>query len=310
MRRDSNVSSIAGSVTGGPPVTGIAMAGIRDTSSSSSFSSQTLSNSSRVTSSSSSTSSRHSRPPSAQSNVRPQSALVRNRSTIQHPLPVARPSTSQSNHVSGSERSAPGKRPGKVQAPLYTPQAHSGLQVQKPRSRETSHALVNRDTSAFAATDRKLSDTTSKTARVSSLGSLCSSMNDLRISSVDAPVSTERLEMIAEDSACPKTPSQIPRRLAQTPASTMQHSKTPSQAPIKPSPSRKTFIYLTRESNTPVLAWDTKGRLDDMQTMYDELKEKMTAGISEKNGVNEMINLYKTRSMSIRSPLQYQGLSS
>ena len=54
--------------------------------------------------------------------------------------------------------------------------------------------------------------------------------------------------------------------------------------------------FLTRDSRTQ--AWDTKGRLEDMEYLYSELKQKMSGTTSERNGLEETVEIYKARSMS------------
>ncbi|KAF2232682.1 kinesin motor domain-containing protein [Viridothelium virens] len=55
----------------------------------------------------------------------------------------------------------------------------------------------------------------------------------------------------------------------------------------------------TSVSDHPVLgkrkAWDTKGRLEDMESLYAQLKGQMDSTTFERNGLEETVNLYKTR---------------
>ena len=108
------------------------------------------------------------------------------------------------------------------------------------------------------------------------------------------------------------TPSQIPRLVAPTPnpldpptlfrpASSPQlqspsHvSKSPRQQVRSPSPQRQ---FLNKFSNVEAAppAWDTKGRLEDMESLYFTLKSQMDSTTFERNGLEESVNLYKTRS--------------
>jgi kinesin family protein C1 len=58
------------------------------------------------------------------------------------------------------------------------------------------------------------------------------------------------------------------------------------------------IVYLNRNSNTPAPAWDTKGRLEDMETLYSQLKSQLDSAATEKTGMEEGISMFKTRSKS------------
>jgi kinesin family protein C1 len=95
----------------------------------------------------------------------------------------------------------------------------------------------------------------------------------------------------------PKTPSHIPVLSKQesfiaTPATTP--CKTPKTSPQKP-------IYLTKDSNTPAfIAWDVRGRLEDMEAMYSVLRDTLNGTSLERNGLEEAVALYKARSTSLQ----------
>ena len=56
-------------------------------------------------------------------------------------------------------------------------------------------------------------------------------------------------------------------------------------------------FYLTKESLTPVkpVAWDTKGRLDDMEQMYSQLRSQFASAADSKAALEESLSLYKSR---------------
>ena len=69
--------------------------------------------------------------------------------------------------------------------------------------------------------------------------------------------------------------------------------KTPKISPKKSTP------YLTKDSNMPSFAaWDVHGRLEDMEAMYDELKQTVKDTSLERNGLEEAVAVYKQRSQS------------
>jgi hypothetical protein len=82
-----------------------------------------------------------------------------------------------------------------------------------------------------------------------------------------------------------------------TPApSAHQLSPTKSSPRRTASPSKeKRLPFLTRDSNTK--AWDTKGRLEDVEYLYGELKEKLDGTVREKKGLEETADIYKSRGM-------------
>ena len=94
-----------------------------------------------------------------------------------------------------------------------------------------------------------------------------------------------------KDSSPQCSPSQIPKPTPKTPLP----SRTPS-----PSKSRrktgKFETYLTKESNTKTVVWDPEARLENIEKMYFDLKEKMTTTSTESSGLKESISMYKAKS--------------
>lgn len=88
----------------------------------------------------------------------------------------------------------------------------------------------------------------------------------------------------------PRTPSRIP-----VPSKCYAVDTTPCRK-SKRSPERA--LYLTRDSNRDsYLAWDVRGRLEDMEAMYADMKDKMAGTNVERNGLEEALSLYKARGM-------------
>ena len=83
----------------------------------------------------------------------------------------------------------------------------------------------------------------------------------------------------------PASPSWVPPRTPKT----VKHTFSPQKLP-----------FLTRDSRTQ--AWDTKGRLEDMEQLYTELREKMTGSTVERNGLEEAVEIYKSRSRLPANP--------
>lgn len=112
--------------------------------------------------------------------------------------------------------------------------------------------------------------------------------------------------LLQEEPQCPKTPSYIPKPVAKTPqpaaslpapvdATPFTHYKV-----VQSTPGRIT--YLTRDSNLLAPAWDTKGRLEDMEVLYSQLKSQLDSASKENHGMEDSISLCKTRSMAYMCP--------
>lgn len=109
------------------------------------------------------------------------------------------------------------------------------------------------------------------------------------------------------------SPSKIPK-FSCTPkiprhAHSTQALRTPSPLKQKPSVSglrtpvtsaRRKHVdalprYLTKEKLSPVAAWDTSGRLDDIEKMYRTLQEQMASAAGDKKNIDESLSIYKNR---------------
>lgn len=106
-----------------------------------------------------------------------------------------------------------------------------------------------------------------------------------------------------DESLCPKTPSQIPKlkpvpKTPCPPDADLHIFKTPHTKYFVHNASPGKIVYLNRNSNTPAPAWDTKGRLEDMETLYSQLKSQLDSAATEKSGMEEGISIYKARSTS------------
>jgi kinesin family member C1 len=88
----------------------------------------------------------------------------------------------------------------------------------------------------------------------------------------------------------PKTPSQvlIPPKAEASVATPATPSRIQKQSQKTP--------FLTKGSNvTAFTAWDVHGRLEDMESMYSELKRKLDGTSMERNGLEEAVAVYKAR---------------
>lgn len=130
--------------------------------------------------------------------------------------------------------------------------------------------------------------------------SISTAMHELTLEPMETPPST-----YTQSAITPKPPSQLPKPVS-------LNKPLVAFAPVSPSkPHRsppKIVPFLTRHSH--VKAWDTKGRLEDMESLYSQLTERMDVTTNECNALKETLPVYKTRSMSFRLhlPFAYLGL--
>ncbi|KAI9787906.1 MAG: kinesin-like nuclear fusion protein [Candelina submexicana] len=260
------------------------LAGTRNPSFASSVSSRTPSMSFRNVSGSSFSGSVGcgSRPPSAQSHYRSQTAMGYNRSISQASVPAARSASSLDSVSVESEKPALGNRKGTPPISVSTYQHSSKLYSSKLRVSHDNQMNYKSDWSSSVATSIAVRPQSLAAVRSLRDVSLSTAMKGLTIRPGSSP-SEEGLK-------APITPSQIPRSV--TPF--IQHT-TPSKTPKRPVSPKKSAPFLTRDSNTQGIAWDTRGRLEDMESLYAELKDKMNGTTNERNGLEEAVGVYKAR---------------
>ena len=214
----------------------------------------------RNTSNSSYSSSVGSRLPSAQS-YRPQSAMAAH-SRIKKPMyNIGRPATSLEVHEEepGIARTV-GNRNGRIPLSPYPNPPDNADTLQAPKLRGC-------------------------TMRGCSLSSLSTKFNTLSLEN-GPPNPTPKVDV----HVC-ATPSHIPKFVppVPVPAETPSPSKSPKKTP------RTLPLYLNRASNE-VIAWDTDSRLEEVENMCSEFKEKMDGATTESKSLKEIIGVYKIRS--------------
>lgn len=259
-------------------------------------SSRIVSGSSRNTSASS-ISTNSSRAPSAASYYRPQTAMSHLRTASYEINPLARSNTAFDDYEGDSQPTA-SKRKGMPLFSISALQQQDRLRPRKQRDRtensgsyipDTSREPAPRSQSPFriVSAEKSLSRNVSLSTAFENL-SLQTQCSEVRDSMFPSP---------QKDQVCPKTPSYIPKIAPKTPRPVQapQPYKTPltKYKVSHASPTKLTF--LTRESNTPAPAWDTKGRLEDMESLYSQLKGQFEGAAFEKTGLEESLQLYKTR---------------
>ncbi|TVY87337.1 Kinesin-like protein, partial [Lachnellula willkommii] len=92
----------------------------------------------------------------------------------------------------------------------------------------------------------------------------------------------------------PQSPSMIPVRNKR-----ISLPATPSRNP-KTSP-RKSMRFASNSNNDPFLAWDVRGRLEDMEAMYFEMKNTVAGTKVERSGLEEAVELYKAKIAELES---------
>jgi len=288
----------------------------RNNSFSSSVSSRTPSVSSRNTSNSSFASSMgsgHARSASAHTGGRYQTSF--SQSTMSRPisaLPKSRPGSSLELNSSDEDIPSQGKRKGMQSQPqiqssvtsFHMPAVHDVRAPQSMQSPIYQRSLSNaRDFSVSTAMSQLRIDdaeynqpeehqaisTRSKRPSCASLSHNPFLSNGIQNGRMDGSESALVLFQPPEGSlVAPQTPSQIP-----VPSKRYPSNSTPCKT-SKKYPHRKTNF--TEDSNlAPFVAFDVRGRLEDIEAMYFEMKDKMAGSNLERNGLEEAVSLYKAR---------------
>jgi kinesin family protein C1 len=112
----------------------------------------------------------------------------------------------------------------------------------------------------------------------------------IRKSKIDT-TSGSLFQKVERSLVTPSTPSQIP---------ILSRAEAPRATPATPSrvskPSATKIQFLTKDSNvTAFVAWDVRGRLEDMEAMYFELKDTLTGTSMERNGLEEAVAKFKAK---------------
>lgn len=291
----------------------------RNNSFSSSVSSRTPSVSSRNTSNNSFSSSvgpGHARSASAHTGGRYQTSF--SQSTTTRPtsaLPKSRPASSLELNSSDEDVPSQGKRQGMQSQPqiqssvtsLHMPAVQGGRAPQSMHSHRYQRSLSNtRDFSVSTAMSQLRIDDAEYnrpeehqaiSARMKRPSSASLSHNPflnngIQNGGIDGSESALVLFQPPEGSlVAPQTPSQIP-----VPSKRYPSNGTPCKT-SKKYPHRNTNF--TEDSNAAsFLAWDVRGRLEDMEAMYFEMKDKMAGTNLERSGLEEAVALYKARGES------------
>ena len=251
---------------------------------------------------------------------RPQTSMAFAKSTTTRPTSMVppRPATAMENQSSDEDLPAQGKRQGMLPFPslpssFQSSRGWSTLQSRKLRAPKSMQPLESlrslksmRDVSVSTALSmlrideelpgpwkehQAISTTMPPTSSKSChKPSISTGVRNLRI---DCAESALVLFQAPGDSlVAPKTPSQIP--VLSKPETHPATPATPSKS-VKISPQKTP--YLTKDSNIPAFtAWDVRGRLEDMEAMYSELKDKFSGTNMERNGLEEAVALFKARS--------------
>jgi kinesin family protein C1 len=305
----------------------------RNQSFTSSTTSRTQSVSSRNTSNGSFSSSvgPGSRPISAYGN-RPQTSMAFSQSTTTRPktaLPKSRPATAMENHDSDDEdMPSNGKRKGMMKPLPPIPSSFSSsrstgnmrdVSVSTAMSRLCIDDLECNNSPEHQASSSRMKPPSSP--RLSHKPSITTGMRNLRLNDTSTENAMVLYQAPGDSLVAPKTPSHIPvlvksksRALRDTPTTPSRmtprsHRISPKKTPSRTTPSRsrksspKKTTYLSKgsvvpaftESDVGFLAWDVRGRLEDMEAMYSELKDTLNGTTLERNGLDEAVAVYKAR---------------
>jgi kinesin family protein C1 len=206
--------------------------------------------------------------------------------------------------------------PSHLQFPNST-QGYSIIQVKKLRDSKSMHSLKStpsiinmRDASVSTAMgmlriDEDLPDEPQKyqaitgTAKPPSVPtlthklSISSGLRNLRINSTENALVL--FQAPGDSLVAPKTPSQIPvlSKMEAVVATPATPSKTPKKSPQK-------TPFLSKNSNIPAFGteFNIQGRLESIEAMYSDLKDKFSGTNAERNGLEDAVAIYRARGMS------------
>ena len=252
---------------------------------------------------------------------RPQTAMAFTQSTTTRPTSavVPRPTTAMESHLSDEDLPSQGRRKGMLAVPSLSSsfpssEGCSTLQSRKLRVPKRIRPLMShrsvgnmREFSVSTAfsmlrIDETQHDPSIEYQAISSTKTQTDSSSILQCHDASSSTGQRKLRPESTKSAlvlfhapgdslvAPKTPSQIPMLCKpEAPATPATPCKSFKSSPHK-------VPYLTKDSNLPsFIAWDVHGRLEDMEAMYSELKDKFSGTNIERNGLEEAIALFKAR---------------
>ncbi|KAK7713615.1 kinesin-like nuclear fusion protein [Botryosphaeria dothidea] len=245
--------------------------------------------------------------------VRPQTSMAHTRS-MSHQTPSNRPQTSLD--TDDSDPPSLGKRKGTNPISITTCVPAEEVRPGKPRSSYSnqydniSYRKSSRGTQAARQSATRLSSQPFQSFQFQhnvqpQLGSP-KAYRDVSLSTQfqSLSISDGTKDCIPEEEEPPATPSLIPRpvfaqlqpqpalRLPATPTHNRYRATSPSKEPVTP--------FLSKDSNmrAHLTAWDTKGRLEDMEALYGELRQQMQSTTTERENMKDKIETYKAKSMS------------
>jgi kinesin family protein C1 len=256
---------------------------------------------------------------------RPQTAMSFNKSTTTRPVSISnsRPATSMELHSEEDDMPAQGRRKGMLpltSIPSFIQSSHghsilSHKKLRAPQSMSSLHSSwSNRNMRDFSVStamsmlqieENPRDDDESQEHQAISRSShppstplqhkpsISTGLRNLRIDSTENAMVL--FQAPGDSLVAPKTPSHIPvlsksEAVIATPATP---SRTPKLSPQKPQ-------FLSKGSNiTSFTAWDVRGRLEDMEALFLEMKDKFSGTETERNGLEEVVALYKARSRNL-----------
>lgn len=217
---------------------------------------------------------------------------------------------------SDSELQSASSRSSSTQSTISSTIAKVNEQVRRNSTNDPAEIHIARQVSLQRVKPREVSlsaafsglSLSSAKARKSSSGSL------------QRPKHHPSLERIREEVSPSKIPKFSCSPTIRHAASTQALQSTPCRSPFKSTTSTsggglrtpgisvpcgryndEIPVFLTKEKLTSVPAWDTNGRLQDMEAMYIELRTQFASAAETKNSMEETLSAYKTQSMFSRA---------
>jgi kinesin family protein C1 len=249
------------------------------------------------------------RPISAYGN-RPQTSMAFSQSTTTRPktaLPKSRPATAMENHDSDDEdMPSNGKRKGMMKPlppiPSFFSSSRSTGNIRDVSVSTAMSRLCIDDLECNRSPEHQASSRIKppSSPRLSHKPSIITGMRNLRLNDTSTENAMVLYQAPGDSLVAPKTPSQIPvlvksksKALRDTPTTpSRSHRSSPKKTNYL---SKNSVVPSFTESDVGFLAWDVRGRLEDMEAMYSELKDTLNGTTLERNGLDEAVAVYKAR---------------
>jgi kinesin family protein C1 len=212
-------------------------------------------------------------------------------------------------------------------ADIRTRSQHSGSYMPKPSADGGGHGCSAHEVHRSTVSSSTPSQKDAANGQQSRTSSLVNAFAELSLTPKQRKTSGPKSSTKHHPSLSPvkeaKSPSKIPKfsctptirhpqssqALFSTPSLLKQRGsvtglRTPTTSAARRGASKDDLpVFLTKEKLTALPAWDTKGRLEDMEQMYIQLRSQFASAADSKSTLEETLSLYKSQGTMIPYPM-------